>query len=92
MTMERPTMIPFTEIGYILQSALDRPLTTAAIAIWILVLVILTLDWLNYQKQRRQLGTIPIVGDAPYLWKRLRWTENESNLKGVFQRGYDKVR
>ncbi|KAL6875910.1 cytochrome P450 [Trichoderma longibrachiatum] len=78
-----------TTLGYKLQSALDRPFATAAVTILISIVSIAFLDWLNYQHQRSRLGKIPIVGDAPYLWKRLRWTENESNLKGVFQRGYD---
>ncbi|KAL6862018.1 cytochrome P450 [Trichoderma novae-zelandiae] len=78
-----------TVFGYKLQSAVDRPFVAAAITILTPILLIVFFDWLNYQQQRRRLGNIPIVGDAPYLWKRLRWTENESNLKGVFQRGYD---
>lgn len=86
------SMMATTVFGYIPQSVLETPIVTAAVVICIPILVILFLDWLNYQNQRRRLGNIPIVGDAPYLWKRLRWTENESNLKGVFQRGYDTVR
>ncbi|KAL6895119.1 cytochrome P450 [Trichoderma evansii] len=73
----------------ILRGILEKPFATASATILIPVLVIITLDWLNYQKQRRRLGNIPIVGDAPYLWQRLRWTENHSNLKEVFQRGYN---
>ncbi|KAK4068261.1 uncharacterized protein Triagg1_7504 [Trichoderma aggressivum f. europaeum] len=78
-----------TILRYILQRAAESPVATAAVVVCSSLLLIIFLDWLNYQKQRKRLGDIPIVGDAPYLWKRLRWTENESNLKGVFQRGYD---
>ncbi|PTB62203.1 cytochrome P450 [Trichoderma citrinoviride] len=72
-----------------LQNAWERPFVAAAISILIPVISVVFFDWLNYQQQRRRLGNIPIVGDAPYLWKRLRWTENEADLKGVIQRGYD---
>lgn len=85
-------MTATTVFGYKLQSALDKPFVAAAVSILISVVSVIFLDWFNYQQQRRRLGNIPIVGDAPYLWKRLRWTENETNLKGVFQRGYDTVR
>ncbi|PNP50308.1 hypothetical protein THARTR1_09016 [Trichoderma harzianum] len=78
-----------TILRYILQSAAENPAATAAVVVCSSILLILFFDWLNYQKQRRRLGNIPIVGDAPYLWKRLRWTENESDLNGVLQRGYD---
>jgi hypothetical protein len=58
----------------------------------LLFLVVLALDYLYYQRLRKGLGPdIPIVGDAPYLWRRLRWTESEVNLRGVLQRGYDSV-
>ncbi|RFU78081.1 cytochrome p450 [Trichoderma arundinaceum] len=79
----------FTGFGHIAQGAAERPFPATAIAICILALVVMALDWVKYQKQRKRLGNIPIVGDAPYLRRRLRWTENESNMKGVFQRGYD---
>ncbi|OTA04137.1 hypothetical protein A9Z42_0047190 [Trichoderma parareesei] len=82
-------MTATTVLGFKVQSAVDRPFTAAAVSILISIVSVVLFDWLNYQKQRRRLGNIPIVGDAPYLWKRLRWTENESNLKGVFQSGYD---
>ncbi|OPB46123.1 hypothetical protein A0O28_0062440 [Trichoderma guizhouense] len=64
-------------------------MAAAAVVVASSILLILFFDWLNYQKQRKRLGNIPVVGDAPYLWKRLRWTENESNLNGVLQCGYD---
>ncbi|KAH0490122.1 hypothetical protein TgHK011_001605 [Trichoderma gracile] len=82
-------MTATTVFGFKLENALDKPLIAAAVSILISILSVVFFDWLNYQQQRRRLGNIPIVGDAPYLWKRLRWTENEINLKGVFQRGYD---
>ncbi|KAL7811118.1 cytochrome P450 [Trichoderma gracile] len=82
-------MTATTVFGFKLQNALDKPLIATAVSILISILSVVFFDWLNYQEQRRRLGNIPIVGDAPYLWKRLRWTENETNLKGVFQRGYD---
>ncbi|TFB01502.1 Cytochrome P450 monooxygenase afvE [Trichoderma ghanense] len=85
----RHNMTATTVFGYKLQSALDKPFVAAAVSILISVVSVIFLDWFNYQQQRRRLGNIPIVGDAPYLWKRLRRTENETNLKGVFQHGYD---
>ncbi|KAL7929946.1 cytochrome P450 [Trichoderma chlorosporum] len=69
--------------------AFESPIAVVAAIVCSPILLIIFFDWLNYQKQRKRLGNIPIVGDAPYLWKRLRWTENESNLNGVLQRGYD---
>ncbi|KAH0527419.1 hypothetical protein TsFJ059_002423 [Trichoderma semiorbis] len=78
-----------TILRYILRLAVESPVAAAAVVVGSSILLILFFDWLNYQKQRKRLGNIPVVGDAPYLWKRLRWTENESNLNGVFQRGYD---
>ncbi|KAL7942006.1 cytochrome P450 [Trichoderma barbatum] len=78
-----------TVFGYIPQSVLQSQMAIAAIVVCSPILLVLFLDWLNYQKQRKRLGNIPVVGDAPYLWRRLRWTENESNLKGVLQHGYD---
>lgn len=54
--------------------------------------LVLILDYLYYYRLRKELGPdIPIVGDAPYIWRRLRWTENEVNFRGVLQRGYDSV-
>lgn len=81
-----------TILRYLLQRAVESPVATTAVVVGSSILLILFFDWLNYQKQRKRLGNIPVVGDAPYLWKRLRWTENESNLNGVLQRGYDTVR
>ncbi|KAK0758270.1 hypothetical protein N5P37_009572 [Trichoderma harzianum] len=78
-----------TILRYLLQRAVENPVATTAVVVGSSILLILFFDWLNYQKQRKRLGNIPVVGDAPYLWKRLRWTENESNLNGVLQRGYD---
>ncbi|KAF3074455.1 Cytochrome P450 monooxygenase afvE [Trichoderma lentiforme] len=78
-----------TILRYILQRAVESPVAATAVVVASSILLILFFDWLNYQKQRKRLGNIPVVGDAPYLWKRLRWTENESNLNGVLQRGYD---
>ncbi|KAK4060899.1 hypothetical protein Trihar35433_9824 [Trichoderma harzianum] len=78
-----------TILRYLLQRAVESPVATTAVVVGSSILLILFFDWLNYQKQRKRLGNIPVVGDAPYLWKRLRWTENESNLNGVLQRGYD---
>ncbi|RYP13674.1 hypothetical protein DL767_010632 [Monosporascus sp. MG133] len=71
------------------QNLLDKPWAGAAVAVSIIILIILFIDHLNYQKQRKRLGDIAIVGDAPYLWRRLRWTENEVNFRNVIQRGYD---
>lgn len=90
-SMELLTMASYFHSDNILRSVLEKPLVTASTTILTLFLVIITLDWLNYQKQRRRLGNIPIVGDAAYLWQRLRWTESRSNLKQVFQRGYNTV-
>ncbi|KAL7905949.1 cytochrome P450 [Trichoderma velutinum] len=91
ITMGRNDLLSMNAINLqdILQRAVESPATTAAVVFVSSILLILFFDWLNYQKQRKRLGNIPIVGDAPYLWKRLRWTENESNLNGVLQRGYD---
>ncbi|KAL6821927.1 cytochrome P450 [Trichoderma sp. SZMC 28015] len=78
-----------TILRYILRRAVESPVATTAVVVASSILLVVFLDWLNYQNQRKRLGNIPIVGDASYLWKRLRWTENESNLNGVLQRGYD---
>lgn len=90
--MEIFTVASSIDLHNLLQSVSEKPLVTASTTILISIITIISLDWLNYQKQRRRLGNIPIVGDAPYLWQRLRWTENQSNLKEVFQRGYNNVR
>ncbi|KOS22824.1 Ent-kaurene oxidase [Escovopsis weberi] len=71
---------------------LELPTTPGSIAglgLAAFVLTVTLFDYLNYQRQRRKLGNVDIVGDAPYLWRRLRWTENESNFRAVIQRGYD---
>lgn len=78
--------------NYITQFMLEKPLVGAASVVAAIVLLVVFLDYLHYQQQRRRLGDIPIVGDAPYLWRRLRWTENEANFLGVIQRGYNTVR
>ena len=70
---------------------MDMPLVSTALTILVPVLIIIFLDYLNYERQRKRLGNVAIVGDAPYLWRRLRWTENEANLRGVLQRGYETV-
>jgi len=73
------------------EALMGLPLVSIGLTILIPVLIILLLDYLNYQRQRKRLGNVAIVGDAPYLWRRLRWTENEVNLRGVLQRGYQSV-
>lgn len=55
------------------------------------IFVIFSLDYANYVRQRTKLGNTPIVGDDPYLLRRLGWTENRVNLGRVLQRGYDTV-
>ncbi|KAK5988147.1 Cytochrome P450 monooxygenase verB [Cladobotryum mycophilum] len=74
---------------YISQRILASPVGIAGLGVSAFVLMVVFLDYLTYQRQRRRLGNVPIVGDAPYLWRRLRWTENESNFRSVIQRGYD---
>lgn len=76
---------------YIPQALLSTPLAYTFLASWILLLLILLLDYLNYEKQRKRLGNVAVVGDAPYIWRRLRWTENEVNFRNILQRGYDNV-
>lgn len=79
-------------VAYV-QVFLDNPLYSLATAVFALILVVVVSDYLDYVNQRRRLGgDIPIVGDAPYIWRRLRWTEAQSNLRNVLQRGYDNVR
>lgn len=57
-----------------------------------IILVVLSLDYAHYARQRRRLGNIAVVGDASYLWRRfMRWTEDKSGLLHAFQRGYDTV-
>ncbi|KAL2759308.1 hypothetical protein ACRALDRAFT_1067835 [Sodiomyces alcalophilus JCM 7366] len=68
---------------------LNSPLAGAGVAVSVIISIIVLLDYLQYQKQRRRLGDVAIVGDASYLRRRLRWTENEVNFRGVLQRGYD---
>ncbi|CAI6098853.1 unnamed protein product [Clonostachys chloroleuca] len=65
---------------------LDRPWISTGIFITLLILLI---DYLNYYRLRKRLGNIPVVGDASYLWRRLRWTETDASFQKVFQKGYD---
>ncbi|CAH0018884.1 unnamed protein product [Clonostachys rhizophaga] len=65
---------------------LDRPWISTGVFIPLLILLI---DYLNYYRLRRRLGNIPVVGDASYLWRRLRWTETDASFQKVFQKGYD---
>ena len=96
--METPNFMLIMSSGledyrdYIPKSMPTTPLGIASLGISAFVLMVVFLDYLTYQRQRRRLGNVAIVGDAPYLWRRLRWTENESNFRKVIQRGYDTVR
>lgn len=67
---------------------LNRPWISTGIFIPLLILLI---DYLNYYRLRKRLGNIPVVGDASYLWRRLRWTETDASFQKVFQKGYDTV-
>ena len=57
--------------AYIPQILMAMPLTSTALTVWVLNLIILSLDYLNYVKQRKRLGDIPVVGDSSYLWRHL---------------------
>ncbi|KAF2092849.1 cytochrome P450 [Rhizodiscina lignyota] len=74
---------------FISQSLRIRPLASGALVVLSLVLIILYLDYLNYHKQRKRLGDVPILGDESYIRRRLRLTSAQVNLRKVLQRGYD---
>nr|A0A1U9YI05.1 RecName: Full=Cytochrome P450 monooxygenase verB; AltName: Full=Verticillin biosynthesis cluster protein B [Clonostachys rogersoniana]AQZ42168.1 putative cytochrome P450 [Gliocladium sp.] len=63
-----------------------RPWLSASVLI---TAVILLVDYLNYYRLRKRLGGIPVVGDASYFWRRIRWTESDTNFQKVIQHGYD---
>jgi hypothetical protein len=66
------------------------PLTNTGLVLAIII-IIFSLDYVNYARQRNKLNGLAIVGDAPYLSRRLRWTEKGKDLQDALQRGYDTV-
>ncbi|OAA41284.1 Cytochrome P450 [Metarhizium rileyi] len=67
----------------------EKPVYTILVAVSTFCLIVVSSDYLDYAAQRRRIRGIATVGDAPYIWRRLRWTESQSNLRGVLQRGYN---
>lgn len=69
-------------------SFLAQPIANSAFIGVAMIITILVLDYLNNQQKKRHLGGVPIVGDAPHLWRRLR--TKPINYRALFQAGYDK--
>jgi hypothetical protein len=67
------------------------PLTNTGLVLAIIA-IIFSLDYVNYTRQRKKLsGLAAIIGDAPYLSRRLRWTEKGKDLRDALQHGYNTV-
>lgn len=67
-----------------------RPFAGIALIGALLSCMILVADYLNNLQKKKRLGGIPIVGDVPHFWRRLR--TGPINHRALFQLGYDTVR